>query len=406
MQKLWDFSLNSMYLCTQDAFVDSPSREQQQWMGDARYIAVFNAYLCGDMRILRKILYQFAQSQDYEGMTCSRYPDENINLAPIPSYCLQWIGAFWDYYNFTGDLKPVNDLYDHMIRAMRWFTAFQKDDGLIWDNPYWEFYDTGTNKDGKPGDFFGPCATGVDNLMLLEAAALRSRFGGLLGDSEAEEFYKDFHDRLAASIHKNFWSEEKGCLVDSLRGNHVKSDSVSEIVNILALLHLYESESREADLIYKNVFTPENAPEKLVRLSVYAMFLFIRGLSKHKKYKAAYTQTLDKYTEMLESDLCTDTVWEHWNLFSYSEDGKINGQSSACHAWGSCGILLAAELFCGLEYKNGKPVLIDNIPLKEIGIPDFEATLELPRHNADNGYRLKCTYKDGVLSRDLKAVRL
>ena len=140
-------------------------------------------------------------------MTCARYPDQNINLAPIPHFCLHWIGAFADYYDFTGDLKPAYDLYDHMIRAVRWFTAFVREDDLVWALPYLQYYDTGVNAMGKTGDFLSGkagCACAVDNLMLLHAAEVMHRFAVLLEDDDAICFYADLHQRLASACKKAF----------------------------------------------------------------------------------------------------------------------------------------------------------------------------------------------------------
>lgn len=100
LQRIWDISTHTLKLCIQDGFLDSPSREQQQWMGDSRFQAIMN-YYSGDCKMHEKLLLQIAQAQDFEGMTCSRYPDANHNLPPIPSYCLQWISSFGNYYVFT-----------------------------------------------------------------------------------------------------------------------------------------------------------------------------------------------------------------------------------------------------------------------------------------------------------------
>ena len=391
LTKLWDISVHTLRLCMQDGFLDSPSREQQQWMGDARCQSNFNAYVSGDMRILRKVLYQFAQSQDYEGMTCSRYPDENINLAPIPGFCLQWIGAFGDYYNFTADQKPVQDLYDHMIRAMRWFTAFEREDALVWNLPYWQYYDTGVNASGRHGDFFvgaEGCACAVDNLMLLEATAVMAKFGRMLADVEAAEFYEARHAALAEACRRAFWDAGKGCVIDCVRPTR-RSESVSEIVNALALLHLYAPGSDEAEAILAHVF--ETEPEGLVHADLYSMSLVIRALVKHGRQAAALRLAMGRFSEMLSDEADATSTWETWRLFRKNADGSIAGQRSACHAWGASGVLIAAELLGGVRYQDGAPMLTE-APV----LVDFDARFEMPV-----GWTLVCRCADGKLSREL-----
>ena len=400
LQKLWDISVHTLKLCMLDGFLDSPSREQQQWMGDARWQANFNAYISGDMRMLRKILYQFAQSQDYEGMICSRYPDENYNWAPIPTFCLQWIGAFEDYYDFTGDLTPIRELYDHMIRAMRWFTAFSRKDGLIWDLPYWRYYDTGTNKQGRQGDFWGESAGGVENLMLLEAVAVMHRFAILLKDEEAAEFYGTYHEQLAKAIRNNLWSEEKGCMVDCIRAGKVQSSSVSEIVNILALLHLYEPDSKEAKSILSKVFDETGAFPELVYVDVYSMTILIRAMLRHGRGDLAYKLTCERFGEMLSDEMDATSTWESFQLYKRDSEGRIVYQNSACHGWGASAIVLVAEGLCGLKYSAGEPVL-NEITMKDVMLPDFKVTLEIPGRDVEQGYRLECTMRNGKIERKL-----
>ena len=391
LQKLWDISAHTLRLCMQDGFLDSPSREQQQWMGDARCQARFNAYLSGDMRMLRKVLYQFAQSQDYEGMTCSRYPDQNINLAPIPDFCLQWIGAFEDYYDFTGDLKPAYDLFDHMIRAIRWFTAFLGEDDLLWNMPYWQYYDTGRNALEKAGDFLvgdEGCACAVDNLMLLEAAHVMLRFARLLDDTEAVEFYGGFCKRISVACKKAFWSEEKGCMIDCIRPTR-RSESVSELVNALALLHLFAPNSPEAKAIVKNVFATEN--DLVVKADFYSSSTIVRSLVKHGERALALRLMLDLYAETLSDETEATSTWETRKLFRYDKDGNIACQYSACHAWGAIGLLIGAELLSGVRYESGRPVL-DAVP----EILPFDAEFCMP-----NGWTLSCKTQDGKLIRRL-----
>lgn len=85
LRRIWDISAHTLHLCMQDGFLDSSSREQQQWMGDGRWQAIVNAHYSGDSRLHRKLLEQIGQSQDWMGMTKARYPDGHHNYPPIPS---------------------------------------------------------------------------------------------------------------------------------------------------------------------------------------------------------------------------------------------------------------------------------------------------------------------------------
>ena len=95
--------------------------------------------------------------------------DENHNLPPIASFCLQWINSFGDYYDFTGKTECIETLWNHIISAMRWFSGFENKDGLLVNVPYWQYYDVSKDTDGKLADFFRGGIVSLLNMMYAEA---------------------------------------------------------------------------------------------------------------------------------------------------------------------------------------------------------------------------------------------
>jgi len=345
MNRLWEISTHTLEICLQDAFLDSPSREQQQWMGDGRYQALFTAYYAGDTAMARKLLGQIAQSQDREGMTCSRYPDANHNLAPIPTYCLQWLAGFADYDRFTHDTALIEEHYTGIVDGIRWFSAFEGEDGLLSDLPYWNYCDTGTNRYGKTGDFFrgGTCA--FHNLFYLEAMDAVIRCADRVGDREAVDFFTVKRKRLAESIRRTFWCEEKGVYLDCVRGGTL-SESVSEAVNAMAILHLEEDPARRGSIL-RHIWAPETKYDDVVEVNVYSMPLVSRALKKLGQEILSVRIFLERYQGMLKAG--ADTTWEYWWLTKTDPKSGHVEYGSACHAWGAAAILLVAENVLGLS---------------------------------------------------------
>jgi len=370
MNRLWDISAHTLEICLQDGYLDSPSREQQQWMGDGRYQAIMNYYYSGDVAMTEKMLLQFAQSQDCQGMTASRYPDANHNLAPIPTYCLQWLCGLADYYRYTGKTDLICEVYPGAVQAIRWFSAFENEEGLLCDLPYWNYCDMGMNREGKQGDFYrGGCIT-FHNVFYVEAMSAVILLAEIAEDREAVSFFTAKKDRLIEAIRANLWDESKGCYADC-RKDGVLSDSVSESVNALAIIGFERGERAKA--IDRAIFDPVTRVESVVEVSVYSMILLGRALKLLGRDDLAVKLYLERYRTMLASG--AETTWEHWWLAKRSQDGEYSHFSSACHAWGAAALVLVAENILGIG--PGQP---------EVTIPDsmsallgrITATLYLP----------------------------
>lgn len=341
LQKIWDISLHTLKLCMQDGFLDSPSREQQQWMGDGRFQAIMNYYISGDCRMHEKLLWQISQSQDAEGMTCSRYPDENHNLPPIPSFCLQWICSFGDYYDFTGKTTLIKMLWNSVISGMRWFSGFENADGLLENVPYWQYYDMSKDENGNNADFSRGGINGLINMMYKEAMDTVIRLAEVTGDNVTAKFFKAKRRKLSKNIKKQLWNKEKGAYCDCVVNGEM-SGCVSEAVNAMAIIAVHEKGERRVKQIIKNVFDPATRMDGLFKVSPYFMLPYYRALKKAARNDIAISETEARYSKMV--DFGATSTWEHWNLT------EISGfMHSCCHAWAAAPIVMVAENLLGIE---------------------------------------------------------
>ena len=341
LQKIWDISLHTLKLCMQDGFLDSPSREQQQWMGDGRFQAIMNYYISGDCRMHEKLLWQISQSQDAEGMTCSRYPDENHNLPPIPSFCLQWICSFGDYYDFTGKTTLIKMLWNSVISGMRWFSGFENADGLLENVPYWQYYDMSKDENGNNADFSRGGINGLINMMYKEAMDTVIRLAEVTGDNVTAKFFKAKRRKLSKNIKKQLWNKEKGAYCDCVVNGEM-SGCVSEAVNAMAIIAVHEKGERRVKQIIKNVFDPATRMDGLFKVSPYFMLPYYRALKKAARNDIAISETEVRYSKMV--DFGATSTWEHWNLT------EISGfMHSCCHAWAAAPIVMVAENLLGIE---------------------------------------------------------
>lgn len=341
---IWDISARTLRLCMQDGFLDSSSREQQQWMGDGRWQAVINYHYSGDPRLHRKLLKQIGQSQDWMGMTRSRYPDGHHNFPPIPSFCLAWICSYQDYQMYSGDLELIQEWWPNLVLALRWFSAYENEYGLLEHVPYWSFTDWGERPDGPvPDDQRGGMITPL-NLHYLEALHIACEFAGQLNDVDAEKVYSEKIRKLEFSIPALLWDQRKGAYADCLVDG-VLSDSISEPTNALAILHLHKEKDERAMAIYQNVFEPESR-NSVIAGSPFFMLVICRALIKLGKVNRALELIRERYGPMLDAG--SGTTWEIWKIFHRQKNGQVNF-SSASHGWGASPIVFVFEGIFGLQ---------------------------------------------------------
>jgi alpha-L-rhamnosidase len=345
LQRIWDISEHTLRICMQDAFVDSPSREQQQWMGDGRWQALMNYYYTGDSRMHRKLLEQIGQSQDWHGMTTSRYPDGHHNLPPIPSFCLQWVCSFDDYLFHTGDKQLISEWWPNIVQALRWFTAFENTAGLLSDVPYWSYIDLGESPSGVRLDSGRGGAITALNLQYLEALQKAARYATIVQDVEATAYFDKRAATLADSIRLHLWCETAGTYVDCLVEDKL-SNVVSEVANALALLYLHPIGSEKSEGIYERVFTPAATNDTVIG-GPYSMLMISRALAGIGQSERAIELIRKRYAPMVESG--ATTVWEHWKLFYQDpKSGEVH-YNSACHAWASAPLVIFTEELVGIK---------------------------------------------------------
>ena len=130
-------------VCSLDAYVDTPWREQAQWWGDARVQAFNTFYLDGDARLLRRGIRSIAGQQGPHGLTYGHAPTSAHNCV-LPDFSEIWILTIWDYYRQTGDAALFVEQWPRVQQVLGYFDEpeVRGPDGLIrYDPRYWYFGD-------------------------------------------------------------------------------------------------------------------------------------------------------------------------------------------------------------------------------------------------------------------------
>jgi alpha-L-rhamnosidase len=347
LSSIWEISARTLEICAQDAFVDSPGREQQQWMGDGRWQAVFNYHLSGDPRLHRKLLEQIGQGQDCHGLTKSRYPDGHENFQPIPSFTLAWVSSFRDYHLYQGDLTLAKQWWPNLQLAMRWFDTHLDENSLLTGVPHWCFMDWSLPQ-AFPWAQGSPVTDICLNLQYVEALGSMTALAAALG--EVGSFFSERHNQVREAVRKHGWNDQMGSYSSALAlKDSRRPPFVSEVANALALLHLHGADDNDPRVprIIDRVFRTPPEGIEVRRASPYFMHVVLRSLAIHGNTDLALKIIRERYGALLAAG--GTSLWEMWEVGRPHTTGINLDSTSASHAWGAAPLAFFHEFILGLR---------------------------------------------------------
>lgn len=104
-----------------DTYVDTPGREDGQWIEDARPRAVVSGRWFDDTRLRRLMIRTLAEGQTADGELHPFFPS-NFPVGPASyDWSVQWVGMLWDDYRWHADVEFVRRHY--AILARYWDVA-------------------------------------------------------------------------------------------------------------------------------------------------------------------------------------------------------------------------------------------------------------------------------------------
>jgi len=332
LNRIWETGAYTLQMCMSDAYVDCPSREQRQWVGDAYVEAMINYAAFGDPRLTAKLLRQTAQSQQSDGMTMMFAPgDHDVLATTIVDYSLSWILTAYEYYQYTGDDSLIKEIYPHVRLAVGWFERHLDENGLLGRVPGWVFIDW-ANVD-KRGEI-----TALNALLykaLRDAAAL-AQISGIPEDTA--------HFRLLAavvkkSLNERMWDSRRGvyidCYVDDGPSRRVSQQSNAAMILFdiapperwQQILNYITDNKRvrvrqtilSGEVISGGTF--DEATDVVMAQPFFSYFVH-RALAKLRATDKLISRIEERWGAMLDAG--ATTWWEEW---------VQRPSSSECHAW-------------------------------------------------------------------------
>lgn len=222
---IWEICKNGVKYGTQEGFLDCPSREKGQYLGDFTVTGVSHLYLTGNKELYKKALFDFAETASI----C----DGILAVAPgsfmqeIADFSLQYPLQVLNYYKATQDAETLRTLYPTIEGILAYFSRHERADGLLenvtekWNLVDWPknlrddyAIDTVANPKSVPVhnviNAFYICAnqcaeTIADTLGIHKAkksVALMQAYTAAFYDKQTKLFYDDT-EKTHAALHSN-----------------------------------------------------------------------------------------------------------------------------------------------------------------------------------------------------------
>jgi len=250
LNQIWETGRWTMQLCAHDTWMDTPWREQTQYIsGDTRYNIRYSVYafapnikLLHDYNILSGA---FSQRHSEEGAIRSRYPT-GAHLGPttstyIPDYQLEWILMLHEYYMYYQDAGIVKQVYPNLKKLLHYFEGYEiAERGLVGRVPGWVVLDhPDTYKQDVDGE-----NTAVNCLYYgaLNSAAWIAR--NIMEDKPKATEWEQKAQAIKNSIQKYLWSDKDNAYKDGF-----ESSRITQQTQVYALKYGLVPEDKKAPVV-------------------------------------------------------------------------------------------------------------------------------------------------------------
>lgn len=324
INRIWNICKNAVRNCSQEGFLDCPSREKGQYLGDLTVTAHALYCLTGDTKLFRKALMDFAHSTVIcEGMMAVA---PGSFMQEIADFSLLYPYQLLLYYRFTKDKDFLKELLPVAEGIEQYFDRFRNEKGLIENvKTKWNLVDWPENlRDNYDFDLSQPIVGdgchNVINALYIGMKICVEKIREILGISGISEY-----EVLKTAFIDSFYDVECGLFKDSTVSMHCSFHA-----NVFAVFYGLEPEgNRIADFIM----------EKGLCCGVFAAYFTLFALLRLDRPENAYelivNQSEHSWYHMLKEG--ATTAFEAWG-----KEQKWN--TSLCHAWASAPIPVLMKL--------------------------------------------------------------
>ena len=324
IRRIWQLCSDTLRRGTQEVYMDCPTREKGQYLGDAKVSAAAQMLITGDGAMMKKTLWEFARSAFITPGIMSEAPCSFMQ--EIADSSLLYPEQLLWYCRHAGDRDTLAALAPYALGVRRWFARFDRGDGLITNVDSWNLVDWPENlRDGYDVPLTQPIGPECHNVINAYWYGCQKRCDAICAELGLP-FDPAAAQRTADAYVREFYDPEQKLFTDTAATKHTAIHS-----NMLPL--------------YFGLDTPEGAREAILALieekgltcmGMLLSYFLLAGLKKAGEDALVKKLLLSEggWLRMLREG--ATTTFEAWG-----KDEKWN--TSLFHPWGTAPILILGD---------------------------------------------------------------
>ena len=334
LNNVWELMKHSIYVCAQEEFVDTPTREKGGFLGDGTIQSTAAMDVTNERVLTRRALNEFLDSMEQfwsepelRGRMNAVYPN-NDGRRDIPDFTQAYLLWAWNYYMNTGDIKFLSDNYDKLKDIADYVHKYTDEStGLI------------KNLEGGGGAYkYGivdwPASMRFDyditdirtviNGWAVADFSVISRIALELGNDTDSEIYRERAGKIVEAMNAHLINDE-GVYVDGLNAEGTQSRHVSQQANMIPFA-LGVTPGENSQKVFDKI------KELKMRSGMVTLPWLIHAIGRAEEGEYLFELYTNK--EWLGWARCLSlgatSTWETWYA---NEDGQ-----SMSHSWGISGL--------------------------------------------------------------------
>ncbi len=325
LRDIWELCEHTAHYATEEGFLDCPTREKGQYLGDFTVSGLAHLYLTGDPYMYRKTLLDFAKSAEICKGIMAVAPGSFMQ--EIADFSLQYPLQLLNYCRYTGDRETALALMPTVYGILEHFKQFEREDGLLVGvTDKWNLVDWPRGlRDGYDFKLSRPIASdalhNVINAFYIGAHKCAEELSDMLSLG-----HENRSEALSEAFNKTFYNEELNFYTDSPHTAHASLHS-----NVLPVFFGFEKEDCREKIV-------DLIEEKKFSCGVQFSYFVLGACARLSAYELEYSLITDKgehsWYNMLKEG--ATTLFEAWG-----KDQKDN--TSLCHPWASAPIIALCQ---------------------------------------------------------------
>lgn len=346
LNKIWQVAAYTMDLTTREFFVDGIKRDRWTWSGDAIQSYLMNYYLRFDTDCVRRTIRQLRGKDPV-----------TAHVNTIMDYTFYWFKSVLDFYQYTGDIRFVREIYPRMQTLMQYVIGRLNPEGMAeGKEDDWIFVDWVDFPMHKRGTL---C---FEQILLCKAFQTMHTCAEVLRDNPLQnppqgsittaEYAKDAdrYGKLAADLKSKlkptFWDDSRSAFMHAIEDGWMNRD-ITAFPNMFAIIYDMVDDDDKRRIMDSVMLNSDIEPIT----TPYMRFYELEAMCRMGYQERVLPEILGYWGGMIGEG--ATSFWEKYNPADQGAEhlamyGRPYGKS-LCHAWGASPIYLIGRYFLGVS---------------------------------------------------------